>query len=466
VATLWRKRSASDLRGIVSLEDYALAVADISAWTTPPLGVSFTQGESTEAAPGDFVGMSREMFGSSSVVFACMLARLSVFSAVRMLYQGFRGGRPSSLFANPSLSIFERPWAGGTTADMLTRLITDADLAGNAYMIERRSELVRLRPDWVDIVLEPREEIGEDGKVRTLGWRKIGYVYYEDGIRDDDGVILLPDEVCHFAPIPDPQASYRGMSWMTPIVREVQSDKSMTRHKVRFMQNAATPNMVIKHQPQVTPKQALEFKALMSQEYEGPENAGKTLHIGGGADLTVVGKDFREIDLRAVQGAGETRIAAAAGTPPIIVGLSEGLQSATYSNYGQARRRFADGTMHPLWGNAAGSLERIRPAPVGARLWYDARDVPFLREDAKDAADIAQIQAASIRQLVDGGFEPDSVVAAINTGDMTLLVHSGRLSVQLQTPGNDPTGTPIDPGTDAGTDAGTNTGRPLEIARG
>ena len=38
-----------------------------------------------------------------------------------------------------------------------------------------------------------------------------------------------------------------------------------------------------------------------------------------------------------------------------------------------------------------------------------------------------------MRQLVDGGFDPTSVVDAVTTGDMTLLTHSGKLSVQLQT---------------------------------
>ena len=40
-----------------------------------------------------------------------------------------------------------------------------------------------------------------------------------------------------------------------------------------------------------------------------------------------------------------------------------------------------------------------------------------------------------MRTLVDGGFDPDSVIAAVTTGDMTLLTHSGTLSVQLQPPG-------------------------------
>jgi hypothetical protein len=172
------------------------------------------------------------------------------------------------------------------------------------------------------------------------------------------------------------------------------------------------------------------------------------------------------MDLRAIQGAGETRIAAAANTPPIIVGLSEGLASATYSNYGMARRRFADATMHPLWGDASGSLEILRPAPAASRLWYDARDVPFLREDTKDQAEVSFRAAQTIRSLVDGGFDPDSAVAAVTAGDMSLLVHTGRLSVQLQAPGMDPAGTPLDAPDDS-TNSGDPTGSAhrLEIAR-
>jgi phage portal protein BeeE len=444
--------SSRSVDDIVTLEDYAAALAQASYFGERIPGVTETMGpQAHEPAPTDFAGMAREAFGTSSVVFACLLARLSVFSSARFQYQQLRNGRPSILWGDASLLPLERPWSGGTTADLLAKMITDVDLAGNAYVTNRwGGELVRMRPDWVDIILAPREIVERDGSVYTLGWQKVGYAYYEDGKRHDDPLVLLPSEVSHFAPIPDPTASYRGMSWLTPVIRETQSDNAMTLHKTRFFRNAATPNIVIKHAPQVTPTQAREFKAILDAEYSGPQNAGKTLHLGGGADLTVVGKDMREIDLRGVQGAGETRIAAAAGVPPIIVGLSEGLQAATYSNYGQARRRFADGTLHPLWGNAAGSLERIRPAPAGSRLWYDVRDVPFLREDSKDAADIQRINANTIRTLVDAGFEPVSVVAAVNAQDMSLLVHSGRLSVQLQKPGEDPDGASIEGADDDG----------------
>ena len=66
------------------------------------------------------------------------------------------------------------------------------------------------------------------------------------------------------------------------------------------------------------------------------------------------------------------------------------------------------------------------------RLWYDDRDVSFLQEDVLDTADIRSKDAMTMRQLVDGGFDPDSVVEAVTVGDLSLLRHSGNLSVQLQ----------------------------------
>jgi hypothetical protein len=39
--------------------------------------------------------------------------------------------------------------------------------------------------------------------------------------------------VAHFAPIIDPLADFRGMSWLTPILREIQADQAMTRHQRR-----------------------------------------------------------------------------------------------------------------------------------------------------------------------------------------------------------------------------------------
>jgi phage portal protein BeeE len=362
-----------------------------------------------------------------------MVARMSVFSAPRFTWQRLNNGTPSEMFGTQELKLLETPWAGGTTQDLLSRVIQDADLAGNSYWTAHEGDAVRMRPDWVQIVLERRRHPhGGD-----LGWRRYGYLYQEPGC---DPVFLWPQEVAHFAPVPDPLATFRGMSWLTPVLRETMNDNLMAAHKRKYFENAATPNLVVKLAREVTPEAFGKFKAKMESSHRGVENAYKTLYLGGGADVSVVGSDFQQMDFSSVQGAGETRIASAAGVPPIIVGLSEGLKAATYSNYGQARRRFADGTIHPLWQNAAGSFAPLVTPPgsgSGAvRLWYDARQVPFLREDARDAAEIQGIESRTIRALVDAGYTPASVQQAVNASDWSLLVHTGLFSVQLQKPGD------------------------------
>lgn len=424
-----------------------------------PMGNTVQQtlgGQTTEMAPNTFVGLASHAYSANGVVFACMMVRQLVFSSVRFRWQRLRGGKPSDTFGSSELGILERPWSGGTTQDLLSRMLQDADLGGNSYWTvdtslarlgtqDPGSEFVRMRPDWVDLVVEERQIRGGRGEVGggQIGWRKVGYLYWEGGRgAEKDPVALLADEVVHFAPIPDPLANYRGMSWLTPVLRELQADQSMTKHQHAFFDKGATVNMIIKHNPLADPEAVKKWMTEVDGKHAGVQNAWKNLNLYPGADATPVGSNLKDIDFATVRECGEVRIAAAAGVPPVIVGLSKGLDSATYSNYGQARRRLADGTAHPLWQNLAGSIEHVIPKPTtqgsngsDIRLWYDADNVPFLREDEKDAADIQQTRATTISTLLAAGFQPDSVIKAVESGDFGLLTHTGLYSVQLQPPG-------------------------------
>lgn len=398
-----------------------------------------------EEIGGNLTSMSRLAYKSNGVVFACMLVRMQLFAEARFQFRRLRNGRPGDLFGNPDLRPLETPWVGGTTGDLLSRMIQHSDLAGNAFVAEsrtRRDELVVFRPDWTSII------IGSDTDLEAGAWDPeatvVGYKFQPGGPGSGyDPVFYLAEEVAHFAPIPDPEARFRGMSWLTPIVREVMADKAATDHKLKFFENGATPNLVVKLDVPDLEKFS-KWIEKFKEQHEGAANAYKTLYLGAGADATVVGADLKQLDFKVTQGAGETRIAAAAGVPPVIVGLSEGLEAATYANYGQARRRLSDGTMWPLWRNASASLARIINVPSDAELWVDGRDIPFLREDSKDLAEIKVQQSLSIKQLVEAGFEPDSAVKAITSDDLTQLSHTGMTSVQLLPPG-----TPSGPDTSA-----------------
>lgn len=405
-----------------------------------PLGVQTTYGYDKAEPIGDnFAGHVLNAYQANGVISAVELVRFSIFSEARFRYQEING-RGQGSPADAGLALFERPWPGGTTGDLLARMILDADLAGNAYITELDGELVRLRPDWVEIVLaERRAFVGPNSEAVTVGLRRAGYYYYEGGRANAKiPAFFLPNEVAHFAPMPDPLATYRGMSWLTPIVREIQSDTQATKHKLKFFENAATPNLAVKLPKELTPKQFTEFVDLMDKRHKGVDNAYETLYTAGGADVTVIGADMHQLDFKLTQGAGETRIAAAGGIHPVIVGLSEGMQGASLNagNFAAARRRVGDGTMRPLWRNVCGSLEVLITPPPGERLWYDAAGIGFLREDARDVAEILSRQMLTIESGVRAGFKPDAVVLATSGEDVRLLLgeHTGLFSVQLQPP--------------------------------
>lgn len=398
---------------------------------------SFTQtlAGSKEDIPTTYAGLVSESYKSNGIVFACMRARASLFSEARFRYRRVRNGKPGDLFGDRSLRILEQPWPGATTGDLLARAIQDADIGGNAFNARRAGGIRRLRPDWVTMILGS-EDRDVDLQAGDIDVDFVGLIYHPGGRNSGrTPVTLLRQEFSHWAPIPDPTAQFMGMSWLTPVIREIAGDSATTNHKLKYFENGATPNIAVTLDPAIPLKDAREWIDLFKQNHEGSLNAFSTLFLGGGSNLVPVGDHLKNIDFKSVQGAGETRIAAAAGVPPIIVGLSEGLASATYSNYGQARRAFADLTMRPLWRGFAGSIAQIIDVPPDAELWYDDQDISFLQEDVEDAAKIVQMKVASIGQATRDGFTAESAKSAIISGDLSQLAHTGLFSVQLQPPG-------------------------------
>ena len=405
------------------------------AWPGAPGRPITTYGDpEREIIGNDYIGLVAGAYAGNSAIFALMQVRQLLFSEVRFVFQRRRNGIPGDPFTTSALAPLEAPWPGGTTVDLLRAIITSADLTGTAFIVPYAGGLRVLRPDWVEMVYGAMGEIDPE---------LLGIAYYPGGRGSGRSPILLQTgSFAYFSAADDPQSPYAGMSWLTPVLREIMADSAMITHKLKFFEHAATPNIAVLS-PITDPLKFKEFAAIFSQGHEGTANAYRTVFLGGGADLKVIGAALKEIDFAVTQGHGESRLAAAAGVPPVIVGFSEGLQAATYSNYSQARRRFADGTMRPMWRNLAGSLATVIAVPPGAELAYDDRAIPFLAEDKKDAADVQSLQAQAIRTLTDGGYEPDSVVAAVTSGDLTRLEHTGKLSVQLHTPGEEPPAQPM-----------------------
>lgn len=423
--TLW-----ASLRGRVekrlSVDEYAQMFA-YNGHLYSLIGGSSAHQE-TETAENSFVGYVQAAFKSNGVVFACMLARMMLFSEARFQWQRFQRGRPGDLFGTAELAVLEEPWPNGTTGELLARMIQDVDLAGNFYAVREGNRLRRLRPDWVTIALSapPAEALASD---------VVGYLYHPGGPMSGASLAtFVPEQVVHWSPVPDPESQYRGMSWLSPVVTEILADKAATRHKKAFFDNGATLQTVLTLGESVTENQFKAWVRKFREAHQGVRNAYEPLFLGGGADAKVVGADLKQLDFKATQGAGETRIAAASGMHPVILGLSEGMAGSSLNagNFQAAKRITAQKTLRPLWRSASAALASVLTVPANARLWYDARDIEFLHDDAMDVAKIQATEGQTIRTLADGGFEPNSVTAAVLAQDWSLLEHTGLPSVQVQ----------------------------------
>jgi hypothetical protein len=402
-------------------------------------------GQKVEAPPDTFAGYVQGAYKANGIIFAVSMARARPFSEVAFKWRRKKdsGGGPN-LWGNADLGILETPWPGGTTQSLLMRAEQDVTAAGTAFWARedgapgQPDRLRRLRPDWCEFILTapPDQAVQSDivGIKYTPGGRWGGapsQLYLLSGNP-------AMDEAAFWTPIPDPDALYRGMSWITPVLDEFRSDQAATKHKLAFFENAATPNLSVSLKESIGPDKFKEFVRMMTEATGGTENAYKTLYTGGGADVRVIGADMKQLDFAITQGHGETRVSAAGGVPPIIVGLSEGLQAATYSNYGQAKRAYGDIFLRSQWRSFCGAISPLLDVPSDSVLWYDAKDVAFLREDALDIATRQTSEGATIASFISSGFKPDSVVKAVMADDWSLLEHSGLVSVQLQPPGGPP----------------------------
>jgi phage portal protein BeeE len=376
--------------------------------------------------------------------FAAQMVRALVLSQVRFTFRNPPWSRstPRRTFGNGDLALLERPWPNGTTGDLVSKMEWHAGLAGNAFVYRQAGRLRVLRPDWTAIIYGSQSE--PDWPTGALDAELLAYVYANRGVGVGEPHVLLTKDVAHFAPLPDPEMTGLGMSWLTPAIREMQGDRLAAEHKIRFFEQGATPNLVVKGIPAVSREDFLSLVDDMEEKHAGVANAYRTLYLSQGADATVIGSNLAELDLKAVQGTNETRLSVLSRVPAALLGISEGLAGSSLNagNFGMARRIFADSWVYPTLQNLAHSLAPVVTVPADAELWFDPADMPILREDAKDAADIEQVKAMTINSYLREGFTPESAVAAVRGQDVSLLRHTGLVSVQLQPPGSVLPGTP------------------------
>jgi hypothetical protein len=385
------------------------------------------------------------LMGACGPVHAVIDRRASIMGEARPSFQRLERGKPTDLFSTPELEALKTPWPGGTFRHLVSICESDVAACGQSYWIRPDKYLARLDPEHTTIVV---------GKIVVEGVevasRLLGYVYQRSSA---DAVVFEPGEVAHYRPGPSTSEPFRGESWLAAVASDASSDIAMTQYKGSFLRNGAMPSLAVMYEPTVDMTQLEQFVGVFADKFTGAMNAGKVMHFLGGRDVKTVGATLDQLAFKAVQGAGETRIASAAGVPASVAGFSEGMQGSSLNagNYGASRRLFGDAKIRPLLGSFFESFAPLVPPPLGARLWYDDSGVSFFQEDVMDEAEIMSRKALTIESLIRAGFKPDVAARAVHTQDFSLLEggHTGLFSVQLQPPGTESSpppdeGSPLD----------------------
>lgn len=386
-------------------------------------------GRGREGAATAVVRAARDAYEANGIVFGCIAARMALFSQAQFSWQSMVD---QHLFGTTDLALLEEPWPNATAAELLARMDQDVSTAGQPYI--RRAEpadggdalLVQMRPDCVTIISEEAED-----RMGRVFRRPVGYM--EDlrplGI-EREPQFYTTDEVAHWTPLPDPKASFRGMSWLTPILREVGADNTMTAYKTEHLANGAMPGLVIKYAQRLSDPTVATIAKRLTAKHSGPENAGKVWVLDSGADVATAGSTLEQLQFTAVQAAGETRVCVAAQVPAEVIGI-DGPRSAS-GNYQLAIRRMADLWARPAWAGACAVLQHLltftNPAtgdvgPVRRpnRLWYDVSGIAALREGELARAQAYLVKTQGLAASVQAGFTRESSVAAAESGDLSLL---------------------------------------------
>jgi phage portal protein BeeE len=374
-----------------------------------------------EKAITNLVGAARDAYQSNGAVFAVILIRLALFSEARFVFQSLVD---KHVYGSQDLSILEEPWPNCTTGELLARMEQDLSLAGNAYIWRAAPDrLVRLPPDEVTIISrEVQAPTGHYREVVGYDWDPTPVQNVAPGQSDksEQAQLFTVDEIAHWSPYPDPRANFRGMSWLTPVLRDTQADSAMTSYKIAYLENMAAPNLLLKYQQKLRPDTVDAIAERMHAKYGG-SNAFRTFVLDQGADATVLNNSLEQLGYADTQDAGVKRICMASGVDPILIGLGGSRDAISYE---QAMRRLGDITMRPLWRTVCASVQKLVPGipPAGVRLWFDTSDIAALRQSETERGQTSQVQAAALLTVVQAGYTRDSAVAFLASGDVGQLV--------------------------------------------
>ena len=371
---------------------------------------------SPDASYGNF---AREGYAGNELVFACIREiATSTAEATLCLYDANHDKIENSPLAN----LIAKPAEGVTQYEFLENLITQLQIAGNAYVLKERARvgvvsLMLLRPDRIEVI--------PGG----------GYSYEVGGKK-----YMIPAEDIGHLKFPNPNNDFYGLSPLQVLAKQINLDSDATTFTKAYFNNAGVPSGILKLRRKLSNQdEADRLRSAWHNKFQGNRNWHRIAILDEDATYEKMGGTLGEMEIPSLRNLSESRICSALGVPAILVGANIGLQRSTFSNYAEARESFWEETLLPLY-------RRIEQFMVGllepefqrerGYLEFDFSDVRALQEDEDAMVNRQLVRSQIASQLITAGFTPEAALHA--AGIEEELEHTGFLPTSLSVLGQRP----------------------------
>jgi HK97 family phage portal protein len=313
------------------------------------------------------------LYGEQSLVFACVRKISTALreAPARVAVRGDDGWE--DLDNHPLADLLDRP----------------NPVQGYAEYIEYRAMCLLLTGiSWVLKIRNNAGQLAELHPFPTSWLRRRGDKLMLHQGREGEVEVLAEDLMG--ARFPDPQNPQGYVGPLQAAQRDQQVDEERQDTIGEMLRNYTAPGLILYQPSGYTEPQKRDIRATL-RERVGPGRRGSPLFMEGEDARVEMPAPLADLDWPGLTGLSETRICAAFGIPPQIVGVRAGESAKTYANYEQARKSFYEDTMVPLWwmldaADSRGLLWSERELDRGTQIYHDTSEVRALQENTDEKA--------------------------------------------------------------------------------
>lgn len=171
----------------------------------------------------------------------------------------------------------------------------------------------------------------------------VGYVLHKT---NGDRVPFEPTEIIHDKR-PNPFNEWRGMSVLERAATYVDIELVTSEFTLNYMRNNASPSGIVSL-PSMTPEAFTMFTQQWRENYEGPQNAGKTAFIRNGqADFKAVGATLKDVDQKITREMAKDDVLMMLDMPKPLLGMTDG-NGFGRGNVETLKYIFAESKLEPM----------------------------------------------------------------------------------------------------------------------